>query len=105
MLNQIGNFQIWQTVFIHYFSIIFFMIRRDTLLVESVRSVIRDNLSERALKKIENRLYEKHHMSIPVYVREFPKLDDVLREYFGAGAENLEKKIMAHMLALEKSKT
>ncbi len=80
------------------------MIRRDTLLAESVRSVIRDNLSEIALKKIENRLSEKHHMSIPVYVSEFPKLDDVLREYFGAGAENLEKKIMEHMLALEKSK-
>jgi len=105
MLNQIANFQIWQTVFIRYFGIIFFMIRRDTLLAESVRSVIRDNLSEMALKKIENRLYEKHHMSIPVYVSEFPKLDDVLKEYFGAGAENLEKKIMTHMLALEKSKT
>jgi hypothetical protein len=81
------------------------MIRRDTLLAESVRDVIRDNLSEKALKKVEDRLYEKYNMSIPVYVSEFPKLDDVLREYFGAGAENLEKKIMEHMLALEKSKT
>lgn len=81
------------------------MIRRDALLSESVRTVIKDNLSEKTLKKIENRLYEKHHMSLPAYVSEFPKLDDVLREYFGEGAENLEKKIMEHMLALEKSKT
>ena len=79
------------------------MIREDKLLAESVRSVIKDNLSETALKKIENRLSEKYHMSIPHNVSEFPKLDDVLREYFGAGAENLEKRIMAHMLSLEKS--
>lgn len=81
------------------------MMGRETLLAESVRSVIRNNLSDVALKKIENRLYEKHHMSLPIYVSEFSKLDDVLREYFGAGAENLEKKIMECMLALEKSKT
>lgn len=80
-----------------------FMIRRDTLLSESVRSVIKDNLSEITLKKIENRLFEKHHISIPTEVNEFAKLDDVLRDYFGAGAENLEKKIMIHMLSLEKS--
>lgn len=79
------------------------MIRRDTLLSESVRSVIKDNLSEITLKKIENRLFEKHHISIPTEVNEFAKLDDVLRDYFGAGAENLEKKIMIHMLSLEKS--
>jgi hypothetical protein len=65
--------------------------------------VIKDNLSEVALKKIESRLSEKHHVSIPMEFNEFSKLDDVLREYFGAGAEKLEKKIMAHMLSLEKS--
>lgn len=79
------------------------MIREDKLLAESVRSVIKDNLSEKALEKIENRLSEKYHMSIPHNVSDFPKLDDVLQEYFGAGAENLEKRIMAHMLSLEKS--
>jgi len=79
------------------------MIRRDTLLSQSVRSVIKDNLSETVLKKIEERLSEKYHMSIPLEVNEFPKLDNVLREYFGAGAERLEKRIMAHMLSLEQS--
>jgi hypothetical protein len=79
------------------------MIRRDTQLSESIRSVIKDNLSEITLKKIESRLSEKHHISIPMEVNEFSKLDDVLREYFGAGAENLEKKILIHMLSLEKS--
>ena len=80
------------------------MIRGDTLLAESIRSVIKDNLSEKALKKIESRLSEKYHMSIPLYLREYPKFDDVLREYFGAGAEKLEKIIIERMRALEKSK-
>ena len=56
------------------------MIRKETLLSQSVRSVIRDNLSEPVLKKIEERLSEKYQMSIPLEVNEFHKLDDVLRE-------------------------
>lgn len=79
------------------------MIREETLLSKSVRSVIKDNLSETALKKIENRLAEKYHMSIPLEISEFSKLDDVLKEYFGSGAERLEKRIMAHMLSLEQT--
>lgn len=81
------------------------MMGNETLLAESVRSVIRSNLSDAALKKIENRLYEKHHMSLPIHVREFSKLDDVLREYFGSGAENLEKKIIEYNHELGKSRT
>ena len=80
------------------------MIREHTLLAESIRSVISDKLSKKALEKIENRLSEKYQMSIPLYLNEFPKLDDVLREYFGAGAENLEKIIIERMRSLEKSK-
>ena len=80
------------------------MIREHTLLAESIRSVISDNLSKKALEKIENRLSEKYQMSIPLYLNEFPKLDDVLREYFGAGAEKLEKIIIERMRSLEKSK-
>lgn len=81
------------------------MIRGDTLLAESVRSVIKDNLSKKALEKIEYRLAEKYNMSIPLYLNEYPRLDDVLREYFGAGAERLEKMIIERMHTLEKSKT
>ena len=79
------------------------MIRKETLLSQSVRSVIKDNLSETVLKKIEDRLSEKYHMSIPLEVNEFHKLDDVLREYFGAGAQRLETRIMSHMISLEQS--
>ena len=75
---------------------------KETLLSQSIRSVIKENLSEKTLQKIESRLSEKHQMPIPLKVDEFSKLDDVLREYFGAGAEKLEKRIIARMLSLEK---
>ena len=75
---------------------------KETLLSQSIRSVIKENLSEISLQKIEARLSEKHQMSIPQKIDEFFKFDDVLREFFGAGAENLEKRIITQMLSLEK---
>ncbi|HSB56918.1 MAG TPA: hypothetical protein VLD38_03795 [Nitrosopumilaceae archaeon] len=80
------------------------MITEDTLLAESVRAVIKENLSKKALEKIEYRLAEKHHTSIPQQLNDYPKLEDVLREYFGAGAEKLGKMIIERMHVLEKSK-
>lgn len=79
------------------------MIKGDTLLEESVRSVIRDNLSSIVLEKIERRLAERYNMGLPHSLNEYHKLDIVLREYFGAGAEKLEKRIIERMHAMEKT--
>lgn len=70
-------------------------------LVNSVDAIIRDNLSERVLWKIEDRLYAKYGLTIVQAVDDFQKLDDVLREFFGAGAEGLEKRILEHVCQLE----
>ncbi|HSD04463.1 MAG TPA: transcriptional regulator [Nitrosopumilaceae archaeon] len=80
------------------------MIGVDTLLVKSLDTVIRANLSEKTLQKIENRLFEKYGMSITQSLGEFQKLDEVLREFFGAGAEGLEKQILENVCKLEKTK-
>lgn len=80
------------------------MIGVDTLLVKSVDTVIRANLSEKTLQKIENRLFEKYGMSITQSLNEFQKLDEVLREFFGSGAEGLEKQILENVCKLEKTK-
>lgn len=80
------------------------MIGVDTFLVKSLDSVIRANLSEKTLQKIENRLFEKYGISITQSLNEFQKLDEVLREFFGAGAEGLEKQILENVFKLEKSK-
>ncbi len=61
----------------------------------SVDKIIRDNLGEMTLKKIESRLFERYDMTINQGLLEFEKFDTVLREFFGAGAEGLEKKLLA----------
>jgi len=77
----------------------------DSLLARSIGAAIEDNLGEETLHKIDNRLFEKYGITINQAIMDFQKLDTVLREYFGAGADGLEKKIFETVCTLEKSKT
>jgi len=77
----------------------------DSLLARSLGAAIEDNLGEETLHKIDNRLFEKYGITINQAIMDFQKLDTVLREYFGAGADGLEKKIFETVCTLEKSKT
>lgn len=77
----------------------------DSLLARSLGAAIEDNLGEDALHKIDNRLFEKYGITINQAILDFQKLDGVLREFFGAGADGLEKKIFETVCTLEKSKT
>ena len=77
----------------------------DTLLAKSLGAAIEDNLGEDTLHKIDSRLFEKYGITINQAILDFHKLDSVLREYFGAGADGLEKKIFETVCTLEKSKT
>jgi len=76
----------------------------DNLLANSLEKVIRDNLGKKTIKKIEGRLFEKFGISITQSLREFHKLDAVLREYFGSGADGLEHEFMKNICQFEKSK-
>lgn len=75
----------------------------DKLLVKSLDIVIRENLSQSTLQKIETRLIEKYGITITQALCEFNKLDSVLKEFFGAGAEGLEKRILEHVCTVQKS--
>lgn len=77
----------------------------DSLLAKSVGAAIEDNLGEPTLHKIDNRLFEKYGITINQAILDFQKLDGVLREFFGAGADGLEKKIFENVCTLEKSET
>jgi len=66
----------------------------DNLFASSLEKIIRDNLGNTTVCKIQDRLFEKFGMSITQSINEFEKLDSVLREFFGAGAEGLEKKFL-----------
>jgi hypothetical protein len=70
------------------------MVGIDRLLVKSLDTIIRENLGDRTIKKIENRLSEKYGISLSQSIEEFQKLDIVLREFFGPSTDGLEKKFL-----------
>ena len=78
----------------------------DSLLAKSLVKTIRDNLGEKTSQKIEERLFEKYGISITQSMEQFQKIDAVLREFFGAGADGLEKKFLSNICKTKtKSKT
>ena len=64
----------------------------DNLLAKSLDEVIRKNLGSKTVQKIEDRLFEKFGISLTQAITKFDKLDVVLREFFGRGADGLETK-------------
>jgi len=76
----------------------------DNFLVPSLRKTIEENLGKKTLNKIEERLIERHGMSLVPAIKDFNKFDSVLREFFGAGADGLETKFLQNLVKLEKTK-
>ena len=76
----------------------------DVLLAPALRKSIEDNLGKVTLNKIEQRLMEKHGIGVVQAIKEFSKLDDTLREFFGPGAQGLESRFIQNIIKIEKSK-
>ena len=76
----------------------------DNFLVPSIRRSIEENLGKESLNKIEQRLMERHGLALVQAIKDFHKLDSVLREFFGAGADGLEQKFLQNVIGIEKSK-
>ena len=76
----------------------------DNLLAPSLRKSIEENLGKATLNKIEQRLMERHGMGAVQAIKDFYKLDSVLREFFGSGADGLESKFIHNIINLEQSK-
>jgi len=76
----------------------------DNLLVNSLRKSIEENLGKETLNKIEQRLLERHGLGLVQAIKDFHKLDSVLREFFGADADRLEQKFLKNIVSIEKSK-
>jgi hypothetical protein len=75
----------------------------DSLIGKSLTKIVKDSLGQETTCKIEQRLYEKHGMSLTKAVDEFPKLDLVLRELFGTSAEVIEKQLIQSVIVIEQS--
>jgi hypothetical protein len=76
----------------------------DTLISKSLNSTIKENLGKKTLQKVEDRLFEKYGINLTQAIADFTKLDTVLREFFGEGAEGLERQFLENVVTLEESK-
>jgi len=76
----------------------------DLLIAKSLKDIVKDNLGNATFDRIEKRLFERHGIGFTQAVEDFGKLDHVLREFFGGGAEGIERKIIEKIVVLEKSK-
>jgi len=56
------------------------------------------------MEKIERRLFERFGVSVIQAFSDFYKIDSVLREFFGAGTDGLEKKFLDNVINIEKTK-
>jgi len=70
------------------------MTKNLEMLAPSLRKYIEDNLGKTTLNKIEQRLIERHGTGLGQAIKDFSKLDDVLKEIFGAGATELESRFI-----------
>ena len=75
----------------------------DSLLAKSLVHTIEENLGERTLQKIQQRIFERHGITLTKAIENFSIMDGVLREFFGDGAESLEKQFMTNLVSLEES--
>ncbi len=76
----------------------------DALIGKSLGNVIRGNLGQSTLEKIEQRLFEKYGTNLNQVVDDFPKLDTILREFFGDGASGVERQLLHSIMAMQHSK-
>ena len=73
----------------------------DQLFAAALEQIIQKNLGDTTFRSIQNRLFEKHGISITQSIKEFEKLDAVLTEFFGSGAKGLEKKFLDSICSIK----
>ena len=76
----------------------------DSLIGRSLLHIIQKNLGQSTLDKIENRVYEKFGTNLTQVSNDFPKLDSILREFFGDGAKGMERQLLQHIMSVQQSK-
>jgi len=73
----------------------------DYFFAKSIESIIIENLGQHTLAKIKSRLTEKFGIGLYESLSQFSKFDVVLREFFGRGADSIEKKCFESILLLD----
>lgn len=91
--------------FIRLVSRLYNMSGLDTLISRSLEGAIKNNLGQQTFEKIEQRVFEKHGISLSQAVQDFKKMDSVLKEFFGSGALGIEKQILDDILVMNEIKS
>lgn len=76
----------------------------DSLIGKSLVRIIKKNIGQSTLEKIENRVFEKFGTNLNQVSTDFPKLDLILREFFGDGAKGMESNLLQHIISVPQSK-
>ena len=82
----------------------YFVSALDKLLAQSLASIIKTKLGEKTYQKVEDRLAERYNSSVVESIKNFHQLDATLREFFGPGADALEKDFLEHLVSLDNRK-
>lgn len=77
----------------------------DHLFAKSLIDIIKNDLGSKTIKKIEGRLFEKFGLSLTQSIEEFNTLDLVLREFFGKGADAIERKFFEKIFTVKSKKS
>lgn len=81
------------------------MVGFDHLIAKSLNDSMREQLGSKTVKRIEDRLFEKFGISFTQAIEEFEKLDVVLREFFGKGADGIERKLFENIFQTKSKKS
>ena len=76
----------------------------DNLLANSLSTMIETKLGKATVIKIQKRLKERYDMDFIDAIRDFQKIDATLREFFGPGADEIEKDFLVDFISLDKTK-
>lgn len=76
----------------------------DTLIAKSFENAVKSALGEKDLVKIQEKLFEKHGISIGKAIEDFQKLEFVLQGLYGTKTDVIEKQIIERIFVLEEAK-
>lgn len=77
----------------------------DNLLANTLEVSIQKKLGDKTFQKIADRLKEHYGITVLEAIRDFQKMDATLREFFGAGADQIEKDFLTDFVSLDNSKS
>ena len=76
----------------------------ENLLAESLSTMIKQKLGKKTFQKIEKRVQERYGITMAESIRDFQKIDATLREFFGPGADDIEKDFLNNFISVDKTK-